>query len=124
MALSVGDRATQYKAVASFIIADQITIVGMFSPNGFRTIQPGAKVKLVFDNDPGSIREATITGIPQGVGQGEIAVSGTLAKSAPSGASRPTPPSSQYRRISIAANSSSACPAPPPCLRTTPASSA
>jgi multidrug resistance efflux pump len=80
MALSTGDRATQYKAVLSFIIADQITIVGMFSPNGFGTIKPGAKVKLVFDNDPGRIHEATITGIPQGVGQGEIAVSGTLAK--------------------------------------------
>ncbi|UPJ48169.1 HlyD family secretion protein [Bradyrhizobium sp. 200] len=80
MALSAGDRATQHKAVLSFIIADQITIVGMFSPNGFGTIKPGAKVKLVFDNDPGRIHEATITGIPQGVGQGEIAVSGTLAK--------------------------------------------
>jgi multidrug resistance efflux pump len=80
MALSVGDRATQHKAVLSFIIADQITVVGLFAPNGFRTIKPGAKVKLVFDNDPGRIHEATITGIPRGVGQGEIAVSGTLAK--------------------------------------------
>jgi multidrug resistance efflux pump len=80
MALSAGDRATQHRAVMSFIIADQITIVGMFSPNGFRTIKPAAKVKLVFDNDPGRVHDATITGIPQGVGQGEIAVSGTLAK--------------------------------------------
>ncbi|TYO66042.1 HlyD family secretion protein [Bradyrhizobium hipponense] len=80
MALSAGDRATQLKAVMSFIIADQITIVGMFSPNGFRTIKPGAAVKLVFDNDPGRIHAATITGIPEGVGQGEIAVSGTLAR--------------------------------------------
>jgi multidrug resistance efflux pump len=80
LALSVGDRATQHQAVLSFIIADQTTIVGMFSPNGFRTIKPGARVKLIFDNDPGRIHEATITGIPRGVGQGEIAVSGTLAK--------------------------------------------
>ncbi len=80
LALSVGDRATQHKAVLSFIIADQTTIAGMFSPNGFRTIKPGARVKLIFDNDPGRIHEATITRIPQGVGQGEIAVSGTLAK--------------------------------------------
>ena len=80
MALSVGDRAGQHKAVMSFIISDDITIVGMFSPNGFQTIRPGAAVKLVFDNDPGRIHHATVTGIPQGVGQGEIAVSGTLAK--------------------------------------------
>ncbi|MVT69712.1 biotin/lipoyl-binding protein [Bradyrhizobium pachyrhizi] len=80
MALSVGDRAGQHKAVMSFIISDDITIVGMFSPNGFQTIKPGATVKLVFDNDPGRIHQATILGIPQGVGQGEIAVSGTLAK--------------------------------------------
>ncbi|WP_213288797.1 HlyD family secretion protein [Bradyrhizobium sp. sGM-13] len=80
MALSVGDRATQHKAVMSFIIADDITLVGMFSPNGFQTIKPGARVKLVFDNDPGRIHEAAITSIPEGVGQGQIAVSGTLAK--------------------------------------------
>ena len=80
MALSVGDRATQARAVMSFIITDEITIVGMFSPNGFQTIKTGARVKLVFDSDPGRIHDATITGIPQGVGQGEIAVSGTLAK--------------------------------------------
>ncbi|MCA6097208.1 HlyD family secretion protein [Bradyrhizobium australafricanum] len=80
MALSVGDRAGQAKAVMSFVISDDITIVGLFSPNGFQTIKPGAAVKLVFDNDPGRIHQATIIGIPRGVGQGEIAVSGTLAR--------------------------------------------
>jgi hypothetical protein len=40
MALAVGDRALQARAVMSFIIDDEITIVGMFSPNGFRTINP------------------------------------------------------------------------------------
>lgn len=80
MALSVGDRATQAKAVMSFIIADDIVIVGMFPPNGFKTVKPGATVKLVFDGDPGRIHDATITEIPQGVGQGQIAVSGTLAR--------------------------------------------
>jgi multidrug resistance efflux pump len=125
MALSAGDRATQHKAVMSFIIADQITIVGMFSPNGFRTIKPGAKVKLVFDNDPGRIREATITGIPQGVGQGEIAVSGTLAKVGSIGGVKAYPAViSPYRRTSIAASSGSACPAPRRCSRRTPVSSA
>ena len=80
MALSVGDRATQARAVMSFIITDEITIIGMFSPNGFQTIKPGAKVKLVFDDDPGRIHDATIMGIPQGMGEGQMAVSGTMAR--------------------------------------------
>ena len=46
----------------------------------FQTIKPGAQVKLVFDNDPGRIHQATIVTIPEGVGQGQVAVSGTLAK--------------------------------------------
>jgi hypothetical protein len=52
----------------------------MFSPNGFQTIKPGASVKVVFDNDPGRIHHATILDIPRGVGQGQVAVSGTLAR--------------------------------------------
>jgi multidrug resistance efflux pump len=80
MALSVGDRAAQSKSVLSFIIAEDISIVGMFQPNGFRTIRPGAAVKLVFDDDPGRIYNASVTDIPLGVGQGQIAVSGTLAR--------------------------------------------
>ena len=80
MALSVGDRATQGHAVTSFIVTNDITIVGMFSPNGFQTIKPGASVKLVFDDDPGRIYHATVAGIPHGVGEGQIAVSGTLAR--------------------------------------------
>ena len=80
MALAAGDRATQARAVMSFIITDEITLIGMFSPNGFQTIKPGAPVKLVFDNDPGRIHRATILAIPLGVGQGQVAVSGTLAR--------------------------------------------
>jgi multidrug resistance efflux pump len=80
MAVAVGDRALQARSVMSFIITDELTIVGNFSPNGFQTIKPGAAVKLVFDNDPGRIHHATITEIPEGVGQGQIAVSGTLAR--------------------------------------------
>ncbi len=64
----------------SFIVADEITIVGMFSPNGFETIKPGAAVKLVFDELPGRIFHAEIVEIPRGVGQGQIAVSGMLAR--------------------------------------------
>lgn len=80
MALSAGDRATQARAVMSFVVTNETTILGMFSPNGFRTIKPGAKVKLVFDDDPGRIHDATITAIPQGTGEGQIAVSGTLTR--------------------------------------------
>jgi multidrug resistance efflux pump len=80
MALTVGDRALQARAALSFIVTDELTIVGMFAQNGFRTIKPGAVVTLVFDNDPGRLHKATITGIPEGVGQGQVAVSGMLAR--------------------------------------------
>jgi multidrug resistance efflux pump len=80
MALAVGDRTTAARSVMSFIITDEITLIGMFSPNGFQTIKPGAAVKLVFDNDPGRIHHATILDIPLGVGQGQVAVSGTLVR--------------------------------------------
>jgi hypothetical protein len=52
----------------------------MFSPNGFETIKPNAAVKIVFDNHPGRIFHAKIINIPRGVGEGQIAVSGTLAR--------------------------------------------
>ena len=45
MALTVGDRAHQTRAVMSFIVTSEITIVGMFPQNGFRTITPGAEFK-------------------------------------------------------------------------------
>jgi multidrug resistance efflux pump len=80
MALAPGDRALPARAVMSFIITDEITIVGLFSPNGFETIKPGASVKLVFDNRPGRIYDAKILDVPRGVGQGQIAVSGMLAR--------------------------------------------
>lgn len=80
MALAVGARALQARAAMSFIVASDITIVGTFLQNGFRTIQPGATVRLFFDAEPGRTYEATILAIPKGVGQGEIAVSGTLAR--------------------------------------------
>jgi multidrug resistance efflux pump len=80
LALTVGDRAVQARSVMSFIVTDEINIVGMFAPNGFRSIKPGAKVKLVFDNDPGRVHLATVDTIPEGVGQGQAAVSGVLAR--------------------------------------------
>jgi multidrug resistance efflux pump len=80
VALTVGDRALAHQSALSLIVENEITIVGMFSQNGFQTIKIGAPVDIVFDNAPGRIYHAKIIGIPKGVGQGEIAVSGTLAK--------------------------------------------
>ena len=51
-----------------------------FSQNGFQTIKEGAAVDIVFDNVPGRIYHAKIVEIPKGIGQGQIAVSGTLAR--------------------------------------------
>ncbi len=81
LALAIGDRALQARAVMSVIVSGDIRIIGMFSPNGFRTIKPGARVKIVFDDRPGQIFSAKIVDIPKGVGQGQIAISGTLARS-------------------------------------------
>ncbi len=80
MALAVGDRALQSRSALSFIVTEDITLIGMFSPNGFETIKPNAAVKIVFDNHPGHIFRAHVVDIPQGVGEGQIAVSGTLAR--------------------------------------------
>jgi multidrug resistance efflux pump len=80
VALSVGDRALQARSAMSFIVEKEITLVGMFSQNGFQTIKDGAPVDIVFDNVPGRIYHATVTAIPRGIGQGQIAVSGTLAR--------------------------------------------
>ena len=80
MALAVGDRALQARSALSFIVTDEITLVGMFTPNGFETIKPDAAVKIVFDSHPGQIFHAKVVEIPQGVGQGQVAVSGTLAR--------------------------------------------
>lgn len=78
--MTVGDRATQSRSVMSFVVEKEITIVGLFSQNGFQTIKVGAAVDIVFDNAPGRIYHAKITSIPKGVGQGQVAVSGTLAR--------------------------------------------
>jgi len=64
----------------SFIVENEITIVGMFSQNGFHTIKIGAPVDIVFDNDPGRIYHAWISDIPKGVGQGQVATSGNARR--------------------------------------------
>jgi multidrug resistance efflux pump len=80
VALTVGDRALQARSAMSFIVENEITLVGMFAQNGFQAVKEGAVVDIVFDNVPGRIYHAKIIGIPKGVGQGQIAASGTLAR--------------------------------------------
>src|SRR6266481_2173292 len=77
---SVGDRALQAQSAMSFIVENEITLVGLFSQNGFQTVKDGAPVDIVFDNIPGRIYHARVIAIPKGIGQGQVAVSGTLAK--------------------------------------------
>lgn len=81
LALAVGDRAQPTRSVMSLVLSDDITMIGMFAPNAFETVKPGAAVKIVFDSHPGRIFSAQILEIPRGVGQGQIATSGVLAKS-------------------------------------------
>jgi multidrug resistance efflux pump len=78
--LSVGDRALQAQGAMSFVVENEITLVGMFSQNGFQTIKEGAPIQMVFDNVPGRIFHAAVLTIPKGIGQGQVAVSGTLAR--------------------------------------------
>jgi multidrug resistance efflux pump len=91
VALSVGDRALQARSAMSFIVESEIMIVGMFSQNGFQTVKDGAAVDIVFDNVPGRIYHAKITAIPKGIGQGQIAVSGTLARATALGGATASP---------------------------------
>jgi multidrug resistance efflux pump len=80
LAVSVGDRALQMHSAMSFVVDSEITLVGMISQNDFQAIKEGAAVDIVFDNVPGHIYHAKVTAIPKGIGQGQIAVSGTLAR--------------------------------------------
>ena len=58
--LSVGDRALQAQGAMSFIVENQIMLVGLFSQNGFQTIREGTPVEIVFDNFPGRIYHARV----------------------------------------------------------------
>jgi multidrug resistance efflux pump len=91
VAAAAGDRALQARSVMSFILTDEISIVGMFQPNGFDTIKPGAAAKLVFEERPGRIYHAEITVIPRGVGEGQVRSSGMLARVGSVGGARAYP---------------------------------
>jgi multidrug resistance efflux pump len=91
VAATVGDRALQARSLMSFIVTHEVSIVGMFQPNGFDTIKPGAAVKLVFDERPGRIYHGEVTAIPRGVGQGQAKTSGELARVGSVGGTRAYP---------------------------------
>jgi multidrug resistance efflux pump len=80
MALAVGDRVAPTRGVMSFIVADDIAIIGVFQQNGLEAIKPGASARLVFSNQPGRVYETKVLDIARGIGQGQLAVSGTLAR--------------------------------------------
>lgn len=80
LALNKGDRAAPLKAVMSFIVADSVQLVGIFSQNGFQTIKPGARVQFALSNNPGHLYTSTIEHIVSGVGEGQIGSSGMLAR--------------------------------------------
>jgi multidrug resistance efflux pump len=75
----------------SFILGDDMSIVGVFEQNGFKNIKRGAAVKLVFANRPGKVFYSAITDVYRGVGQGQVAVSGTLARAETVGTSSTYP---------------------------------
>lgn len=80
MTLTVGARAVPLRGALSFIVADDTMIVGIFEQNGFRTIKRGAAVKLVFANRPGEVFYSSVSEVHRGTGQGQVAVSGVLAR--------------------------------------------
>jgi multidrug resistance efflux pump len=80
MALAAGARVLPARAALSFIVAADTMIVGIFPQNGFHTLRPGAAVKLVFADTPGRVFRSTIKESFRGIGQGQVAVSGVLAR--------------------------------------------
>jgi multidrug resistance efflux pump len=80
LTLNKGDRATPSKSVMSFIVSDGVQLVGIFSQNGFQTIKPGVQVQFALSNNPGHLYSSTIGSIMSGIGEGQIASSGMLAR--------------------------------------------
>lgn len=78
MSLSIGARAVPLKAVMSFIVAGDTSIVGVFDQAGYVSIRPGVPVHLVFANLPGKVFHSRVGTAAQGIRQGQVAVSGSL----------------------------------------------
>jgi multidrug resistance efflux pump len=91
MTLAVGARAVPLRGALSFILANEIMLIGVFDQNGFKNIKRGAPVKLVFANRPGEVYYSEIADVLRGIGQGQVAVSGTLARAETVGTSTTYP---------------------------------
>lgn len=91
MSLSVGARAVPLKAAMSFIVAGDTAIVGVFDQAGYVSIRAGAPVRLVFANQPGKVFHARMGIAAQGIGQGQVAVSGSLFRAETVGTSATYP---------------------------------
>jgi multidrug resistance efflux pump len=93
LALAPGNRALPMRGALSFILAEDIAILGVFDQNGFQAIKRGASVKLVFANRPGEVYASRIATVLRGIGQGQSAVSGTLGRAETIGTSSSYPAS-------------------------------
>jgi len=80
MSLAVGARAVPLRPALSLIVSGDIALLGLFDQNGFTTIKTGSPVRLVFASRPGHVYVSRVSGMPWGIGQGQVAVSGTLAR--------------------------------------------
>ena len=72
----------QHVAQCQFIVEDEITLVGLFpQKTGFQTISKRERAWTSYSTTSlGGFTSASVLSIPKGVGQGQVAVSGTLAK--------------------------------------------
>jgi multidrug resistance efflux pump len=80
MALGKGHMAVQNKPAMSFIVADEVGIIGIFRQNGFASIKAGAKAMVVFADSPGRVYSSTILDAVRGVGEGQILATGNLER--------------------------------------------
>ena len=80
IAVAVGARALPARSLMSFIVTDDIVIVGMFPPKRFSNDQGGCKGQAGVRRSAGPDLWRDDRGYPARVGQGQIAVSGVLAR--------------------------------------------
>ena len=79
-ALSEGDRVSPDKTVMSFLLAGDDHIIAVLPQNGLQAVEVGSKAGLVFANDPGRVHYTKVLAVGRGVGQGQLATTGTLAR--------------------------------------------
>jgi len=80
LSLATGDRTTPFKAAMSFVRSDEITLLALFPQNGMQTVREGVPVKLAFASVPGRVYDTSVDSVIGAVGEGQVGVSGTLAR--------------------------------------------